>query len=78
MRKETKKLLLYNMKKFIKRLIWRLQYKKVRIRINENVWNCDGRCVKCDAGNPNVECSEYGCPCNMDEHLKRVRKFNWL
>lgn len=65
--------------KLIKRICWRLQFKKVKLTYIDH-W-MQGRCTKCDAGNPKVECSElngYHCPCKFDEYLKRVRTFNWL
>lgn len=64
--------------KWIKSKIWRLQFKKVKFIPNNALGWCDGRCTKCDAGNPTVECSTYYCPCNRDEQLKRVYTFKWL
>lgn len=61
--------------KIIRNLIWRLQFKKVKI--SKNVW-MEGRCIKCDGGNPTVECGEYYCPCKFNEQLKRVRTFKFL
>ena len=61
--------------KLIKRIFWRVQFKKVKF---EDITFTNGRCLKCDAGNPKVECSEYYCPCNENEQLKRVHNFKWL
>lgn len=62
---------------FLTRLCWRLQFKKVKL--NEFNWT-RGRCFNCDAGDEKigVECSDYYCPCDLNEHLKRVRTFKCL
>ena len=60
-------------KNWFQKIIWRLQFKKVNLT-GEQFY--EGRCVNCAAGNPIVECSYYYCPCNEDQHLKRVRNFN--
>jgi len=57
-------------KSIFQKLIWRLQFKKVKF--NGNAW-LEGRCIHCDAGNPTVECSEYYCPCSENEQLKRKK-----
>jgi hypothetical protein len=32
----------------------------------------EGHCTNCDGGaEPEIECSEYGCPCKMNEQLIR-------
>jgi hypothetical protein len=59
----------------IKRIFWRLQFKKVKFE--SDIW-MKGRCIDCAAGNPKVECCDYYCPCKFNEQLKRVRTFNWL
>lgn len=59
----------------IKRVLWRLQFKKVKFV--KHGW-VEGRCVKCEAGHSTNECSIYGCPCKLDEQLKRVRTFKCL
>ena len=61
--------------KLIKLIFWRLQFKKVKFQ--GDTW-MEGRCIKCAAGNPKVECSDYYCPCTLNEQLKRVRTFKWL
>jgi len=60
------------MKKSINNLLWRLQFKKVKVAGGHR---SEGRCIKCDAGNPNVECAEFYCPCKDNEQLKRVKTF---
>jgi hypothetical protein len=61
--------------KLIKRIFWRLQFKKVKFE--GNTW-MEGRCINCAAGIPNTECCDYYCPCKFNEQLKRVRTFKWL
>ncbi len=67
-----KKNTVFKKKNIIQKIIWRLQFNKVKINEYE------GRCIKCDGGNPKVECIDYYCPCKMNEQLKRRFTFNWL
>lgn len=60
---------------FIKKIFWRLQFKKVKFTSNCFM---DGHCIKCDGGNPNVECQIYTCPCSYNEQLIRKRIFYFL
>lgn len=64
-----------NLIKLLKMILWRFQFKKVKLK--GNTW-LKGRCIDCDAGNPKVECANYYCPCKYNEQLKRVRKFKIL
>ena len=53
----------------LQRILWRLRFRKVKWTY---AFGNEGRCVKCDAGNPKVECSYYYCPCKMNEQLRRI------
>jgi len=66
-----------NILKGIKNLIWRTQFKKVKISNSD--WE-RGRCIKCEAGEPAgaAECGKYYCPCKYNEQLKRVAYYGWL
>jgi hypothetical protein len=62
-------------KNIFQKLIWRLQFKKALFIPTKRDYLdlMEGRCTNCDAGNPRVECSEYYCPCNENEQLKRKK-----
>lgn len=56
----------------VNRMLWRMQFKIVPF-IQAQRDKEDGRCVKCDA-RPEINkksCCEYGCPCDMNQQLKR-------
>ena len=59
------------MKKLIKKIIWRLQFNKIKLN---NIDIVKGRCIGCDAGEPIVECAYFYCPCKFNEQLKRKNK----
>jgi len=64
--------------KYIKKLIWRMQFKKVKFVSKSNPFDFDdGRCVKCAAGNP-IECSTYYWPCDFNEQLIGKYNFKWI
>jgi len=50
---------------WFQKIIWRLQFKKVRLSDKEAH---NGRCIDCDA---NSECWNYYCPCKWNQHLKK-------
>ena len=52
------------------RFRWRMKF--IKSEHSENLW-LRGRCVSCDAGNPNAECSTYYCPCNVFQNLKKKK-----
>ena len=61
--------------KYLKLILWRLQFKKVKYNPSPGLYV--GRCIKCDGGNPKVECAKYYCPCKMNEQLKRREIFKF-
>ena len=63
-----------NLRNYIKHYKWRRKYKKVTLA--EDEW-LKGRCLRCDAGNPRVQCSDHYCPCKHNQYL-RLKKNSTL
>ena len=53
---------------WILNIIWRLQFKKVKIDIKFH----PGRCIDCAGWQGKIDCYERYCPCKINEQLKKI------